>query len=93
MTAAAASHNCVSLSYMSRLIDFAVSNCFLGKIFSFDDTFEERELILGQKTYPYNYSCCNKIPTDLPTIEKKGRVRGNKNISKVGPMDRYSQVI
>ena len=26
----------------------------------------------------------NSFPTDLPTPEKQGRVRGNKNIFKVG---------
>ena len=30
-----------------------------------------------------------KIPTDLPMPEKKGRLRGNKNIFKVGPDHEY----
>ena len=44
---------------MSRFNDFAVSHCFDGKIFSFDDTFETREFILGQIAYTFKCSSCN----------------------------------
>ena len=51
MTAAAASCNCIALTYMSWLTDFAVWHCFEGKIFSFAETFEARELVFGQIAY------------------------------------------
>ena len=56
---------------MSWLTDFAVWHCLEGKIFSFDDTFESREFILGQKAYTFKCSSCNgsiQLPVSLTFI-------------------------
>ena len=59
MIATAASHNCVTLIYVSWLTDFAVWHCCEGKTVSFHDTFETREFILGQIAYTFKCSSCN----------------------------------
>ena len=41
-------HNCVILTYMSRLTDFGVCHCFKEESFVLMDSFETREIILGQ---------------------------------------------
>ena len=51
MIVAAASHNCVTLTYMSGLTDFGVCHCFKAYFLILMDTFETREFILGQISY------------------------------------------
>ena len=46
--AAAALHDCVTLTYMSRLTDFGVCHCFKAFVLVLMGTFDSRELILGQ---------------------------------------------
>ena len=50
MIAAAASQNCVALTYMSRLTDFGVWHCFYDKLFSFE------ELLIDQRIHTWSDS-------------------------------------
>ena len=47
MVAAAASHNYMTVTYMSQLKDFGVCYCYNAKCLVLMDTFETGEFILG----------------------------------------------
>ena len=59
MSAAAASHNYMTLTCMSQLTDFGVCYCFKAKVLVLMDTFETREFIHGQIAYTLKCSSCN----------------------------------
>ena len=68
MIAAAASHNCVTLIYMSWLTYFGICHCFFeAKYLVLMDTFKARELILGQIEYTSKCSGCN-LPMQPPVF-------------------------
>ena len=56
MIAAPASHNCMTLTYMSLLTDFVYATVFQANFLVLIDTFETGEFILGQIAYTFKGS-------------------------------------